>query len=192
VVVQDDGSLWGDNTDAYGFLASIREAAPQWRPGQGPAVVIGGGGAARAVAFALIDAGAKTLRLVNRTREKAQQLAAALGQAGTATIETHDWADRAAILEGAALVVNTTSLGMERQPPLDLSLQALPSSAIVADIVYVPLETPLLASARARGNITVDGLGMLLHQAVPGFEAWFGVRPQVSQELRAFVAQTIG
>jgi shikimate dehydrogenase len=158
---------------------------------EGPAVVLGAGGAARAIAFALLDAGARDLILVNRTRDTAEDLAAALGDAGGASIQVRDWSDRAATLEGAALLVNSTSLGMENQPPLDLPLDRLPPAAIVADIVYVPLETPLLAEARARGHVAVDGLGMLLHQAVPGFEAWFDVRPEVTPDLRAAITQTI-
>jgi shikimate dehydrogenase len=187
VVVQPDGSLHASNTDAYGFLANLSAAAPTWRAAAGPAVVVGAGGSARAVVAGLADAGTPEIRLVNRTPERAQALAAALG----GPVRVVAWADRAVALEGAALLVNTTTQGMHGQPPLDLELAALPLPAVVADLVYVPLETPLLAAARGRGNAVVDGLGMLLHQAVPSFEAWFGVRPEVTPELRALIAATL-
>jgi shikimate dehydrogenase len=178
-----DGRIVGSNTDGFGFLESIREAAPGWRADAGPAVLLGAGGAARAIAAALLDAGAPRVTLVNRTAAKAEALARDLG--GPIHV-----ADRAP-LEDAALLVNTTSLGMQGQPGLEVDLAPLPSSAVVADIVYVPLETRLLAAARARGLVAVDGLGMLLHQARPGFEAWFGVAPQVDQALRDVVAADI-
>ena len=187
VVVQRDGSLHGFNTDAYGFLANLRERAPGWRADAGPAVVLGAGGAARAVVAALSDAGAPEVRLVNRTADRAQALATALG----GKVRVVAWADRAAALDGAALLVNTTTQGMHGQPALDLDLSALPDAAVVTDLVYVPMETPLLAAARARGNAAVDGLGMLLHQAVPSFAAWFGVTPEVTPELRAAIAATL-
>ena len=178
-----DGRIEGSNTDGFGFLESIREAAPGWRADAGPAVLLGAGGAARAIAAALLDAGAPRVTLVNRTAAKAEALARDLG--GPIHV-----ADRPP-LEDAALLVNTTSLGMQGQPGLEVDLAPLPASAVVADIVYVPLETRLLAAARARGLIAVDGLGMLLHQARPGFEAWFGVAPQVDQALREVVAADI-
>ena len=178
-----DGRIEGSNTDGFGFLESIREAAPGWRADAGPAVLLGAGGAARAIAAALLDAGAPRVTLVNRTPAKAEALARDLG--GPINV-----ADRPPLAE-AALVVNTTSLGMQGQPPLEMELGALAPSAVVADIVYVPLETRLLAAARARGLVAVDGLGMLLHQARPGFEAWFGVAPQVDQALRDVVAADI-
>ena len=178
-----DGRIEGSNTDGFGFLESIREAAPGWRADAGPAVLLGAGGAARAIAAALLDAGAPRVTLVNRTAAKAEALARDLG--GPIHV-----ADRPP-LEDAALLVNTTSLGMQGQPGLEVDLAPLPASAVVADIVYVPLETRLLAAARARGLITVDGLGMLLNQARPGFEAWFGVAPQVDQALRDVVAADI-
>lgn len=183
LVVGEDGRLIGRNTDAFGFYENLRRGCPAWTPAAGPAVVIGAGGAARAVVAALADAGVPAIRLTNRGRERAGILAAELG----GPIEVVDWAERSAALDGAALLVNTTTLGMSGQPPLDLDLSALPVSAPVNDIVYVPLETGLLAAARARGNPVVDGLGMLLFQAVPGFEAWFGVRPEVTDELRSAV-----
>lgn len=188
VVVAGDGSLEGRNTDAYGFIEQLREARPQYRAAAGPAVVLGAGGAARAVVAALIGAGAPEIRLVNRTRRRAEALAAAFGGA----IEVTDWARRAEALAGAALLVNATSLGMSGQAPLEIDLGALATSAVVYDIVYVPLETPLLGAARARGNATVDGLGMLLHQARPGFAAWFGIEPEVTAELRAAIEATLG
>jgi len=183
LIIKEDGSIEGRNTDAFGFLENLRRGAPHWQPHAGPAVVIGAGGAARAVVAALTDAGVPEIRLVNRNRERAERLALDLG----GPISIGDWDRRAAWLDGAVLLVNTTSLGMAGQPPLDLDLAALPRSATVTDIVYVPLETPLLAAARQRGNPTVDGLGMLLYQAVPGFTAWFGVKPEVTDAFRAFV-----
>jgi shikimate dehydrogenase len=181
IVFGDSGAMHGANTDAFGFLENIRQNAA-WRAG-GIAAVLGAGGAARAVCVALADAGMDEIRIVNRTRERASKLAAELGQ----PLGAWDWDARHAALAGAALLVNATSLGMTGQPPLDLDLAALPRDATVNDIVYAPLETDLLTRARARGNKTVDGLGMLLHQARPGFEAWFGVAPRVTGELRAFV-----
>ena len=178
-----DGRIEGSNTDGFGFLESIREAAPGWRADAGPAVLLGAGGAARAIAAALLDAGAPRVTLVNRTAAKAEALARGLGG-------PIDVADRPP-LEDAALLVNTTSLGMQGQPGLEVDLAPLPHNAVVADIVYVPLETRLLAAARARGLVAVDGLDMLLHQARPGFEAWFGVAPQVDQALRDVVAADI-
>ncbi|MEI6558556.1 MAG: shikimate dehydrogenase [Rhodospirillaceae bacterium] len=179
IVVGADGTLEGRNTDAYGFMTNLRQGASGWRPAAGPALVLGAGGAARAVVAALVDAGVPEVRLYNRTRAKAEALACAIG----GPIRVVPDPDPA----GAGLLVNTTTLGMAGQPPLDLDLTGLPLTAVVTDIVYTPLITPLLAAARARGNPSVDGLGMLLHQAVPGFEAWFGLRPEVTPELRAFV-----
>jgi len=187
VIARPDGMLEGRNTDAFGFRENLRAAQPGWRAGAGPAVVLGAGGAARAVVAALLDDGAPEIRLVNRSRDRAAALAAALG----GPIELVDWARRAAALAGAALLVNTTSLGMTGQPPLDLALDALPQAALVNDIVYVPLETPLLRAARGRGNPAVDGLGMLLHQARPAFAAWFGVTPEVTPALRQAMAASL-
>ena len=183
VIVGAGGRLTGSNTDAFGFIEALREAAPGWQPG-GPCVVLGAGGAARAVTVALLDAGAPSLRLLNRTRAKAEALAAL-----DPRITVLDWARRDAALADAALLVNTTSLGMVGQPALDLDLAALPQAALVNDIVYTPLCTPLLDQAMARGNTVVDGLGMLLHQARPGFAAWFGVEPMVSIDQRRFVLE---
>ena len=182
-VEMTDGRIRGFNSDAFGFIENLRQGAADWRPEFGPAVVLGAGGAARGVAVALLDAGVPEIRLVNRTRSRAQ----ALAEEFSGPLRVIDWTEQASALDGASLLVNTTTLGMAGQPPLDLDLGELPEAALVNDIVYTPLETPLLAAARARGNPTVDGLGMLLHQARPGFEAWFGVAPQVTEELRRFV-----
>lgn len=183
-----DGRILASNSDAFGFLENLRQGNPGWRAEAGPAVVLGAGGAARAVVWALLEAGAPEVRLVNRTLSRAEALAGAFGDA----VLPCTWETAGAALEGAALLVNTTSLGMEGQPPLQLALAALPGTALVTDIVYAPLETPLLRLAGARGNPTVDGLGMLLHQARPGFEAWFGVAPEVTPELRAAVLGEAG
>jgi shikimate dehydrogenase len=178
-----DGRILGSNTDGFGFLESIREQAPGWQAKDGPAVLLGAGGAARAIAAALLDAGCPELVIVNRGVERAEVLARTLG--GPVRVAATP------PLAGAALLVNSTSLGMAGQPPLEIDLAALPEQAVVADAVYVPLETPLLAAARGRGLRGVDGLGMLLHQARPGFSHWFGVMPQVDAALRDFVASDI-
>lgn len=183
IIVGADGGLTGDNTDGYGFQENLAAGAPGFDIGAGPAVVIGAGGAARAILAALIEAGAPEIRLLNRTTEKALSLAAELGR----PIIAAPWEKRHACLAGAALLVNTTTRGMAGNPALDLRLDHLPETALVNDIVYVPLLTPLLAAAAARGNPCVDGLGMLLHQGRPGFEAWFGVRPAVDDALRAWM-----
>ncbi|RVT92299.1 shikimate dehydrogenase [Rhodovarius crocodyli] len=178
-----DGRIFGSNTDGYGFMENLRAHAPMWRPANGPAVLLGAGGAARAIAAALLDSGVPELVLVNRTAARAQALADALG--GPVRVATQ------APLASAALLVNTTSLGMTGQPPLEIDLSPLPAHAVVADAVYVPLETALITAARARGLAVVPGLGMLLHQARPGFHAWFGVDPQVDAALEAAVAGDI-
>lgn len=187
VVVRKDGSLYGTNYDGYGYIESVREAAPGWRADAGPIVVLGAGGGSRAVLVGLMDAGATEIRLANRSRGKAEQLADDLG----GPIRVVDWDSRNAALDGAAMLVNTTSNGMVGQAELDIALDALPISAIVSDIVYAPLETKLLAAARARGNRGVDGLGMLLHQARPAFRDWFGVLPEVTKDLRASIEATL-
>ena len=187
IVVRADGSLEGRNYDAFGFTQSLRERAPDLRFDAGPAVVIGAGGASRAILVGLMDEGVPEIRLINRSPARAQALAAEFG----GPVRAVPWEARAQALEGAAILVNTTSQGMVGEAPLDLGLDALPVSALVVDIVYVPLETPLLASARARGNRVVDGLGMLLHQARPAFEAWFGIDPKVTPELRALIEATL-
>jgi shikimate dehydrogenase len=193
VVVGQDGLL-GDNTDGYGFMASLAAGAPDWQARAGPAVLLGAGGAARAIAVALLDAGVPELRLVNRTQARAETLAAQLEEVARergATLALLPWQDAEA-LAGASLLVNTTSLGMTGEPALEIDLAPLPAAALVTDIVYNPLETGLLAAARARGRPVVDGLGMLLHQARPGFRAWFGVDPVVSDALRATVLAGLG
>ncbi|MBF5095028.1 shikimate dehydrogenase [Azospirillum sp. INR13] len=190
IVVAEDGSLEGGNTDGFGFIENLRAEQPDWAAEHGPAVVIGAGGAARAVVVALLDAGVPEVRLVNRTRARAEELAADLAAVGlNGGVMVVDWVSRETALDGAALLVNTTTQGMAGQPALDLSLRALPVSAVVNDIVYVPLETPLLAEARTRGNPVAGGVGMLLHQARPGFKAWFGIEPQVTAELTRFVLE---
>jgi shikimate dehydrogenase len=174
-----DGRIHGTSTDGFGCLESLRGQAPGWSAAAGPAVILGAGGAVRAVAAALLDAGCPKLTLVNRTAARAEAIARDLG-GPVAVATTPPLAD-------AALLINGTSLGMRGWPPLEIDLAPLPPEAVVQDMVYVPLETPLLAAARARGLRVVDGLGMLLHQARPGFEAWFGVAPQVDAELRNFM-----
>lgn len=178
----EDGALVGSNTDTIGFLANLDALAPGW---EGPAVVIGAGGAARAVIHGLRQRRA-LVHLVNRTRAKADALAERFGG-----VTAHDWETLPELMRGAGLLVNTSSLGMQGKPPLELDLTPLPRRAVVHDIVYVPLETRLLAEARARGHRVVDGLGMLLHQAVPGFAHWFGVIPEVTPELRALLEADI-
>jgi shikimate dehydrogenase len=187
IVVEENGSLTGRNTDGFGYIESILEAAPGWRADAGPAVVIGAGGGARAVLVGLADRGAKEIRLINRSAERATALQQEFG----APIEAIAWGDRSTALAGAAMLVNTTSQGMQGQPPLEIALDELPTSALVSDIVYIPRETPLLAAARARGNRTVNGLGMLLNQARPAFQAWSGIMPTVTPELRAMIEATL-
>ena len=187
VIKQADGSLEGRNSDAFGFIAALKQGAPQWAAAAGPVVVLGAGGAARAVVASLIDAGVPELRLINRTQEAAVNLGVAFTPNDGRQIMIERWDERSQMLDGATLLVNTTSLGMKGQPPLDLDLARLPATAVVDDIVSVPLETPLLAAARARGNIGIDGLGMLLHQGRMGFEAWFGQKVEVTEEQRRAV-----
>ncbi|PCI33103.1 MAG: shikimate dehydrogenase [Alphaproteobacteria bacterium] len=186
VVSLRDGRLHGTNTDGYGFLTNLKDNAPAWSAASGPVVVIGAGGAARAAIVSLLDEGVSEIRLINRTRTRADQLAEVFDDP---RLVVCDWEKRSANLSGAALLVNTTILGMKGQPPLDIDLMALPPSAVVYDIVYNPLETDLLQAARARGNPVVDGLGMLLYQAAPAFEAWFGQRPEVDKILRDHVLE---
>ncbi len=183
IVVGADGKLRGDNTDAFGFLEHLKASAPQWRADAHPVAVLGAGGAARAVIVALLDEGVKELRLINRSPERASKLREAFGPAITVV----NWAARSTALSDVSLLVNATSLGMSAQAPLDLALDRLNQTTVVYDLVYAPLDTPLLKAARQRGNAVVDGLGMLLHQARPGFQAWFGVEPEVTAALRAFV-----
>ncbi len=191
VIVAADGSLEGRNTDVYGFRESLRDSVPDWNPAAGPASVLGAGGAARAVVAALIEAGVGEIRVANRTEGHAEGMAEDLAVAPS-RISIHPWKARDGVLQDAGLLVNTTSLGMIGQPELAIDLAQLPLSAVVVDIVYVPIETALLAAARRRGHRTVDGLGMLLHQGRPGFEAWFGTPVRVTRELRAAVMTTLG
>jgi shikimate dehydrogenase len=187
VVVERDGALAGKNYDGIGFVASLKESAPDWAADDGPCVVIGAGGGARAIVCGLIDAGAREIRVFNRTLARAEGLAADFG----APVSAHPWEARHAALADAALLVNTTSQGMVGQAPLEISLDRLARAAVVADIVYAPLETPLLAQARAKGATPVDGLGMLLHQARPAFRDWTGVTPDVTPTLRALIEASL-
>jgi shikimate dehydrogenase len=186
IVVQPDGRLLGMNNDGAGYIQSLRDADATWRGDAGPALVLGAGGAARAIVVALLDEGAPELRITNRTLERAQALADDFGD----RVKVVPWAERNEAMAGVSLLVNTTSLGMHGQAPLDVALDALPLEAMVSDAVYIPLETPLLADARMRGHRTVNGLGMLLNQARPAFQSWFGVLPEVTPELRAAVEAT--
>jgi shikimate dehydrogenase len=183
----ENGKLWGDNTDSIGFLANLDQGHPGWDINAKSALILGAGGAARAIIAGLQERNIEKITIVNRTRERAEELALMSG----GQVAIAEWSKLSFQLEGADLVVNTTSLGMSGQPDLDLSLDPLGKNALVTDIVYVPLETNLLKQARLRGNPVVDGLGMLLHQAVPGFEHWFGKRPVVTDELRHLVEDHI-
>ena len=189
IIVATDGSLEARNTDAFGFVENLRDTVPDWYPGSGAAVILGAGGSARAVVAALCDAGVSEIRMVNRTISRAETVARDLSTAMT-RITVHSWDEISRVQEDAGLLVNTTNLGMIGGPSLVLDL-LLPSTAPVVDIVYVPLETKLLAAARRRGHPVVDGLGMLLHQGRPGFEAWFGAPVQVTTDLRAAIVATL-
>lgn len=176
-----DGRLQADNTDGFGFVANIQQYAPDWAPHSGAAAIFGAGGAARAVISSLIELGTPEIRISNRNRARAERLREEFG----GTIKVFDWDDAAGMLIGAVTVVNTTSLGMVGKDAFSVPLDDLEPAATVCDIVYTPLETPFLRAAKAKGCTVVDGLGMLLHQAVPGFERWFGQRPEVTEALRA-------
>ncbi len=178
-----DGSIGADNTDGYGFIQNLRQNAPDWNPKVGAALVLGAGGAARAIIWALLNEGVPSLRVANRTKIRAENMVEHFG----ARVEVVDWHQASAAMDGAKTIVNTTSLGMEGQAPLNVVFDAAPRGALATDIVYTPLFTPFLANAAKAGLKTVDGLGMLLHQAAPGFESWFGVRPEVDAKLRAAV-----
>ncbi|MEM0948411.1 MAG: shikimate dehydrogenase [Pseudomonadota bacterium] len=180
---QRDGTIFADNTDGYGFLASLQEGAPDWKPDIGPAAVLGAGGAARAILTALLGAGVPSIRLTNRTRARAEALASEFGT----KIQVFDWVQAGNALDGASVVVNTTSLGMTGKPSLRVPLDALEPGTVVTDLVYAPLETDLIRAAQSAGATPVDGLGMLLHQAAPGFERWFGHTPEVDAAARSAV-----
>jgi shikimate dehydrogenase len=190
IVVEEDGTLSGANTDGEGFVQSLLDAQPGWCADAGPAVLLGSGGAARAVLVALIEQGARDIRLLNWTDETARAMAAEFGGPGGGRVTPYPWARRHAVLADAALLINATNQGMAGKPPLEIDLDRLSPGTLVADLIYTPPETPFLAAARLRGNQTVNGLGMLLHQARPGFHAWFGVLPAVTPELRQIVAAT--
>lgn len=183
LIFRKDGSIHADNTDGAGFIANLRQNAPHWQPQAGPAAVFGAGGAARAVIAALIEVGVPEIRLANRTRARAEALRADFG----AKVVVHDWVQAGNMLEGVATVVNTTALGMVGKPDFRVPLDALDRHAVVTDLVYTPLKTALLIEAEELGCTVVDGLGMLLHQAAPGFERWFGQRPEVDEATRQAV-----
>ncbi len=183
LIFRKDGKIHADNTDGAGFMANLRQLAPQWQPTDGPVAVFGAGGAARAVIAALIEVGVREIRLANRTRIRAETLRHDLG----AKLVVYDWVHARDMPDGAALVINATSLGMSGKPDLRLPLERLERGAVATDLVYTPLMTPFLTEAQARGAHIVDGLGMLLHQAAPGFERWFNYRPEVDDATRAAV-----
>lgn len=181
LIFRSDGKIHADNTDGYGFMENLRRGAPDWDPASGPAVILGAGGAARAVIAALSDAGVPQIILTNRTRVRADKLKEDFGQ----RVRVVDWVQAGNVIEEARLVVNTTSLGMVGKPEMRVPLDGLRADAVVTDLVYTPLKTRLLQAAEEAGCTTVDGLGMLLYQAVPGFERWFGTRPEVDKATRA-------
>lgn len=187
VVVRPDGSLFGTNNDWRGYLGSLRQEHPDWRADAGPVTVIGAGGGSRAVCYALLQEGATEIRLVNRTYERAEEIAAALG----GPITPLRWEERHDALDGVAMAVNATSQGMVGEPALDIRLDKLPADALASDIIYVPLETPFLAAARIRGNGTINGVGMLLHQGRPAWRLWFDIEPEVTPELREKMERSI-
>jgi shikimate dehydrogenase len=181
LIFRQDGKIHADNTDGYGFMENLKAGAPEWNPRQGPAAVLGAGGAARAVVSALLDAGVPEIRITNRTRVRSDRIRTDFGS----RVRVFDWVQAGNMIEGANLLVNTTSLGMIGKAELRVPIDALAPGTLVTDLVYAPLKTDLLQRAEALGCPTVDGLGMLLHQAVPGFERWFGKRPVVDRETRA-------
>ena len=183
IVVGEDGKLSGTNYDGTGYVLSVQEVAPPWKPGHGPIAMLGAGGAARAIIVALLERGASEIRLINRTFDKAERLAKEFG----AAIRPTAWDKRGDAIGEVALLINATNQGMSGNPPLEISLERLSSRTLVSDLIYVPPETPLLAAAKARGNVIINGLGMLLHQARPAFQAWFGVMPEITPDLRAAI-----
>ena len=186
IVVTPEGALHGFNNDGFGYIQSLRDARPDWQASAGPATVLGAGGAARAIVLSLLDQGATEVRLLNRTRAKAQAMADEFGPC----VQVFDWSERHESLSSIALLVNTTNQGMHGEPALDIRLERLPQTALVSDAIYIPLETPLLRAARLRGNATVNGLGMLLNQARPAFQAWFGPLPEITPALHQAVMAT--
>ena len=186
IVVGDDGKMSGTNNDGNGYVLSVQEVVPSWKPDIGPIAILGAGGDARAIIVAMLERGAKEIRLINRTYEKAEQLAKDFGVA----IKPMRWEKRAGAIADVALLTNATNQGMTGKPPLDISLDRLSKHTLVSDLIYVPPETHFLAAAKARGNVTVNGLGMLLHQARPAFKAWFGVMPEITPDLRATIMAT--
>ena len=187
VVVREDGSLFGTNNDWLGFIGNLKQQQPTWHADAGPVAVFGAGGGGRAVCYALLQQGATEIRLINRTSEKAAAIAGEFG----GPIQVLPWADRHDALDGVAMAVNVTSQGMVGEPALDLRLDRLSQSALATDIIYTPLESPFLAAARERGNRTINGLGMLLHQGPPAWKMWFDVEPTVTAELRERMEQSI-
>ena len=187
VIVRPDKSLYGTNNDWRGFIGNIKQHMPHWRADTGPALVIGAGGGARAICYALLQEGAKDVRIVNRTFERA----VALSEEFDGRIAVLNWEDRHDVLAEMAMIVNVTNQGMVGNPALDLRLNLLPKEALVADIVYTPLETPLLKAARVRGNATINGLGMLLHQGIPAWKSWFNIEPVITTELRQMLEKSI-
>jgi shikimate dehydrogenase len=186
IVVGDDGRLSGTNNDGNGYVLSVQEVAPQWKPSDGPIAILGAGGAARAIIVALVERGVRELRLINRTFEKAERLAKEFSP----IIKPMTWDKRSEVIGDVALLVNATDQGMIGKPALDISLDRLSKQTLVSDLIYVPPETSFLAAAKARGNITINGLGMLLHQARPAFQAWFGVLPEITSDLRKKIMDT--
>jgi len=186
LIFRKDGKVFADNTDGSGFIANLRQEAPGWVPSAGPAVVFGAGGAARAIVAALIEVGVPEIRITNRTRARAEALRSDFG----AKIHVHDWVQAGNLLDDATTVVNTSALGMTGKPEFKVPLDALNPKALVTDLVYTPLRTAFLEQAEQAGCTVVDGLGMLLHQAAPGFERWFGTRPDVDAATRAAVLST--
>jgi shikimate dehydrogenase len=180
LIFRPEGKIHADNTDGFGFIQNLRQHAPEWEPTVGPAAIFGAGGAARAVVASLLDAGVPQIRITNRTRSRAETLRAEFGS----RLVVHDWNDAVALLDGAATVVNSTSLGMSTRADLKLPPGSLRPGMVVTDLVYAPLRTGFLIQAEEAGCITVDGLGMLIWQAVPGFERWFGTRPEVNDDVR--------
>lgn len=186
----EDGQLIAGNTDAHGFITHLKTKAPTWKSDK-PAMVMGAGGAARAILYALLKEGVPQIKLTNRTIERAENLASEFNKQFSDKISVIEWNDKQSNMDDCSLLVNSTSLGMDGNPPLEINIDTLPAKAVVYDIVYAPLETDLLKSAKTRGLTAIDGLGMLLHQAVPGFEKWFSIRPEVTDELYQLVVDDL-